>query len=54
MEARVAQLPQQAEQASPERRAELECQIAQIFGDHSQRHAQLEQAWNQAASALAR
>jgi type IV secretory pathway TrbF-like protein len=54
MEARVAQLRQQAEQADPERRAELECQIAQVVGDHSQRHARLGEAWNQAEGALAR
>jgi hypothetical protein len=54
MEARVAQLQQQAEQADPERRAELERQVAQVVGDHSQRRARLGEAWNQAEGALAR
>jgi uncharacterized membrane protein len=52
MEARVAQL--QAEQADPERRAELECQIAQTCNDRNQRRALLEDAWNQAEGAVAR
>lgn len=54
MEARVAQLRQQAEQADPERRAELECQIAQTCNDRNQRRALLEDAWNQAEGAVAR
>jgi uncharacterized membrane protein len=53
LEARVAQLRQQAEQADPERRAELECQIAQTCNDHNQRRARLEEAWTQAEAALA-
>jgi uncharacterized membrane protein len=54
MEARVAQLRQQAEQADPGRRADLECQIAQTRGDHDQRYAHLKEAWNLAEAALAR
>jgi uncharacterized membrane protein len=53
MVARIAQLQAEAEQAGPERRAELECQIAQTCNDHNQRRARLEEAWTQAEAALA-
>jgi uncharacterized membrane protein len=53
-DAHIVQLREQADQASPERRADLECQIAQVLGDHTQRRARLEEAWNQTEGALAR
>lgn len=53
IDARIAQLQQQAEQAGPEHRAELECQIAQTCNDHNQRRARLEEAWKRAEGALA-
>jgi hypothetical protein len=52
-EAHVVQLRRQAEQAGPDRRAELEGQVSQTRGDHDQRCARLEAAWKLAESALA-
>jgi uncharacterized membrane protein len=53
-DARIAHLQQQAEQADPEQRADLDGQIARIRADHNQRRARVEEALSLTQAALAR
>jgi hypothetical protein len=53
-DARIAQLQQQAEQADPEQRADLDRQAVRTRADHDQRRARLEEALNLTQAAFAR